>query len=301
MRTATLPVLTSNDYSLLNTPERMGNLTPSDPELPIALLREQYEAQGYLWLKGFLAREGVLTFRRRFFEAFRGTGLLEEKSGLERGLDSGRPVDQSRLNKHLMAFVRSAAYESFCLHPRIWGFYDTFFEGASYLHKRKIIRFTRPGEAGATPAHYDLVYLRAGTDRVCSSWIPIGDTPAFMGGLVYLEGSDALGRRLEGEFAKRNAELSGEERISAYNRNMTEGGWVSKNLPDMAERFRSRWLIADYEAGDMVVHSPYMIHAATDNNDSEKRLRLSTDIRYQRVDDEIDARWNNHWTLSDML
>ena len=60
-------------------------------------------------------------------------------------------------------------------------------------------------------------------------------------------------------------------------------------------------LIADYEAGDVVLHSPYMIHAATCNDDPSGRLRLSTDIRYQNVRDEIDARWANHWSLDDML
>jgi ectoine hydroxylase-related dioxygenase (phytanoyl-CoA dioxygenase family) len=122
-----------------------------------------------------------------------------------------------------------------------------------------------------------------------------------MGGLVYLEGSHAIGTRMEEEFRIANAALSPEERISAYNKNMTEGGWVSKDLPDMAERFDTRWLAADYEAGDVMLHSPYMIHASTLNEDSENRIRLSTDIRYQNVMDEIDVRWNNHWSLGDML
>jgi hypothetical protein len=69
----------------------------------------------------------------------------------------------------------------------------------------------------------------------------------------------------------------------------------------MAERFNSRWLAADYEAGDIVLHSPYMIHASTMNEDRLGRIRLSTDIRYQNVSDEIDARWANHWSLDDML
>jgi hypothetical protein len=78
-------------------------------------------------------------------------------------------------------------------------------------------------------------------------------------------------------------------------------GWLSNNLAAMAEELDTRWLIADYEAGDMVVHSPYMVHASTMNVDPEKRIRLSTDIRYQCVRDEIDVRWNNHWSFGDML
>jgi hypothetical protein len=122
-----------------------------------------------------------------------------------------------------------------------------------------------------------------------------------MGGLVYLEGSHAIGAGMEARFNRDNAGLDAQERISAYNRNMSEGGWVSKDLPEMAERFDARWLIADFEAGDVVLHSPYMIHASTTNQSMDRRIRLSTDIRFQNVDDEIDARWGNHWSLDDML
>jgi len=112
---------------------------------------------------------------------------------------------------------------------------------------------------------------------------------------------DVLANRFkEAEFAARNRDLHPEERISAYNKNMTTG-WLSNDLAAMANALDTRWLVADYEAGNMMVHSPYMVHASTMNVDPERRIRLSTDIRYQRVRDEIDARWGNHWTLGDML
>ncbi len=197
--------------------------------------------------------------------------------------------------------VEEAAYEGFCAQPALSGFMDEFLSGLSYLHKRKIMRFTLPNTGAVTPAHYDLVYLRGGTSRIVTAWIPIGDIPVDMGGLCYLENSHAIGMAMEAEFNRQNAELTPQERISAFNRNMTEGGWVSKDLPEMADRFNTRWLVADYEAGDVVLHSPYMIHASTTNQGAEGRIRLSTDIRYQNIDDEIDARWSNHWTLEDML
>jgi ectoine hydroxylase-related dioxygenase (phytanoyl-CoA dioxygenase family) len=201
----------------------------------------------------------------------------------------------------VLEIVRWAAYEAFCLSPQIWHFYEAFLGGAPYLHKRKILRHTIPGGLNSTGAHYDLTYLRAGTDRVHSSWIPLGDIPLEMGGLVYLEGSDAFGRQAEAELARKNAQLTPEERISAYNKNMSETGWLTKDLPALADKADSRWLMADYEAGDMVIHSAYMIHAATANVNQEGRMRLSTDIRYQLVTDEIDARWENHWSAGDML
>ena len=293
--------LVANGKILSMAPERFGHLTPTDPNIGVEAIRRLYEENGYVWLKGFLPRNDVVEFRGWVFAHLAKTGLIEQDTDPRYGIASTAGLESGAADRCLMSLVRSTAYEGFCAQPRIAHFMDEFLSGISYLHKRKIMRFTRPGTTTATPAHYDLVYLRGGTSRVVTAWIPIGDTPIEMGGLVYLEGSHAIGRRMEREFGEQNKDLSSEERVSAYNRNMTEGGWVSKDLPDMAERFNTRWLAADFEAGDIMLHSPFMIHASTTNQDKEQRLRLSTDIRYQNVDDEIDVRWSNHWSLGDML
>ena len=292
-----LEVLESNGFRLES--RQIGTLKASSPQEGLESLHRQYRAQGYLWLQNFLPRAEVLAFRQHFFKSFQDSGLVKDGDFLE-AIYSGHE-DQALVSKALMEQVRSAAYESFCLHPKLVGFLDEFLGGPSYLHKRKLIRYTKPGDPSATGAHYDLTYLRGGTDKLVTVWIPIGDCPVEMGGLVYLEGSDAKGREMEAEFARKNADLSPSERISAYNKNMTASGWISKDLPALAEKFGSRWLAADYSAGDIMLHSPYMIHAATMNQDPKGRLRLSTDIRFQNVRDEIDARWSNHWTLEDML
>lgn len=276
MRSLSEP-LVSNGYTLEMQSTRLGWLEPTDAGLPITQLKKIYHQQGYLWLKKFFDQDVILDFRQHFIDV----------------VSSGE--------KTFFEFVRSQEYEAFCAMPHLWNFYQNFLEGCPYLHKRKLIRFTYPGLEYSTGGHYDLIYLRAGTDKLCTSWIPLGDIPVEMGGLIYLQNSDAVGRELEAEFSVQNAHLPPAERINAYNRNMREGGWISKNLVEMAERFQSRWLIADYDAGDMVIHSPYMIHAATQNRDNQGRMRLSTDIRFQRADDYIDKRWAKDWTLEDNL
>jgi len=258
LRSLTEPLI-SNGYTLEMTPERLGWLEPTDAGLPLEQLREKYRQNGYLWLKGFFDRDVILDFRRYFFET----------------MFSGA--------KTFFEIVSSQEYEDFCTMPRLWNFYQKFLEGQPYLHKRKLIRFNLPGETHCTGGHYDLIYLRAGTDKLSTSWIPLGDTPIEMGGLIYLEHSDALGREMEAEFSMKNVHLPPEERISAYNRNMREGGWVSTNLAEMADRFNSRCPISDYQAGGMMVHSPSMIHPSSLNKDPLDTTRPSTDIRYHRV------------------
>lgn len=293
--------LVANGKVLSGAPNRLGYLTPTDPGIGVEAIRRLYEENGYVWLKGFLPRKEVVDFRGWVFGHLAKTGLIAEGTDPKDGIASAAAPEGRDVDRCLMSLVRSVAYEGFCSQPRISRFMDEFLSGISYLHKRKIMRHVRPGTMTVTPAHYDLVYLRGGTSRIVTAWIPIGDIPIEMGGLTYLEGSHTIGVAMEREFGENNEGLSPEERVSAFNRNMTEGGWVSKDLPDMAERFDTRWLVADYEAGDVMIHSPFMIHASTTNQDQEQRLRLSTDIRYQNVEDEIDARWNNHWTLGDML
>ena len=291
--------LLSNGYSLSTAPERLGWLRPSDPRHPVRELWEQFQEEGVLWLKGILDRADVLDYRRRYFSALVATGLLAQSSPPGEGIYSGGAEDQQAIREILIKSVKDAAYEAFCLSKPIYRFFEEALGGPVYLHKRKLIRYTKPGDPNSTGAHYDLTYFRAGTERVYTCWIPIGDIQVELGGLVYLEGSHAWGKKMEAEFSLKNADLPPEERISAYNRNMNAGGWLTKDLPSLAERLNTRWLMADYNAGDMVIHSAYMIHAATENRSPDGRMRLSTDIRYQRVDEAIDPRWGNDWHPDD--
>jgi len=293
--------LTSNGHTLSTAPNRLGWLEPTSPELSIERLREQFRAQGYLWLKGFLDSEVVLDLRRHFFEPLRNSGFLAQGSDPVEGIFSGKPLAPDVAQRISIEMAKSPEYLALCTSSRIWSFYEAFLGGAIYLHKRKLVRFTTPGDTFTTGGHYDLIYLRAGTDHICTSWIPLGDTPVKMGGLVYLEGSDALGRKMEAEFSRKNADLPPEERISAYNKNMASSGWISKDLPALADLIDGRWLAANYEAGDMVIHSPYIIHAATENVDPLGRIRFSTDIRYQLANDAIDPRWANDYAADDRL
>lgn len=293
--------LRSNGFDLSTAQNRIGRLQPNHPNEPIESLRNSLKTQGYLWLKGILPRDEVLALRARYFERMAETGIVDARSSHQDGLYSGKRDTSGRGTHLLMEFVRTAAFEAFCFHPIIWQFYEKLMSGDVYLHKRKIVRHTYPGDEKTTDAHYDLIYLRGGTDSVLSSWIPLGDIPLEMGGLVYLEGADAFGRKMEADFSARAVDLSPAERIAAYNKHMSASGGIGKDLAALADRYDTRWLVADYEAGDMVIHTAYMIHAATQNNSRDNRMRLSTDIRYQRIRDEIDARWVNHWSMEDML
>ncbi len=74
---------------------------------------------------------------------------------------------------------------------------------------------------------------------------------------------------------------------------------ITADLPGLADEYDARWLVADYEAGDVVIHTAHTIHAALDNVSSQ--VRLSTDIRYQLSTAPIDPRWQYDWHDRDGL
>jgi len=295
-------ILFADGKQLSTTENRLGWLEASRLDEQREQLKQRYNQQGYLWLKGLLPVEDILEFRAQYFEAFRETLMLKPDSDAKDGFGNPDFTPNRKVTEIENQVVLWESYTRISQHPNILAFLKWFLGEDLYLHRRKMVRRMMPDSGRNTPAHYDLTYLRKGTDRsLITIWTPLGDIPVEMGGLIYLEGSHTAGARMEEEFRIKNANLPPDEQMSAYNRNMTEGGWVTKDLPSLADRLNTRWLIANYEAGDIVIHSPYMIHASTINNDTSGRIRLSSDIRYQLGGDSIDERWSNNWFNGDNL
>jgi ectoine hydroxylase-related dioxygenase (phytanoyl-CoA dioxygenase family) len=283
-------MLTSNGYELEASAARLGALdeVPDTERQDRDALWARLRRNGYLLLRKALDPDDVLAFRRYYFEQVRASGLLARDSDPALGLAGEGPVDLALLRHALFSrVVPGDEYRAFCSQPAVRDWYAWFLGSKTFLHRRKILRHTRPHQSGigtATQAHYDLVYLREGTDRVLSSWIPLGDCPISRGGLIYLEGSHRRVLQEEAEGRLRRPAAS-----------------ITADLPALAEEHDSRWLVADFEAGDMLVHSAHIVHASLDNVDTQGRMRLSTDIRYQRREDPIDWRWQQHWHDRDDL
>ena len=89
----------------------------------------------------------------------------------------------------------------------------------------------------------------------------MGDISIDGGGLIYLEGSQDLGEQFEKDFSERAKEsrFSETESKNAFNSNMLSNGLLSNDPAEFARKYGKRWLASDYEAGDVVLHLPYMV------------------------------------------
>jgi len=184
--------------------------------------------------------------------------------------------------------------------------------------RRTLLRHNVPG-GSSTGVHYDRLFLRGGDAFFLTAWVPIGDVSHRGGGLYYLEDSVRLGEALEADFSARAgaAGFSEQEKVSAFNANMSAVGYLSDNNEDFPVEHAKvcaaegrdpkqfRWLVADFEAGDVVFHDPCILHGSLGNDDEQGRIRLSTDLRFyeKKAFDEgrADNRWMRRWTATDSL
>ena len=74
--------------------------------------------------------------------------------------------------------------------------------------------------------------------------------------------------------------MSDEEAKYAFNSNMRATGLLSDNPIEFAREHGRRWLVTDYEAGDVVLHKPHKIHSSAINTDADNVIRLATDLRF---------------------
>lgn len=307
---------------------QLGWLRPTPADTPIAEMRKRLDEDDYLYVKGLLPRADVLRMREHYFSQYTGTALLDptkpfvdgifnpaESAADHKGIGGGDTEGEDL--KRLAAAHTEAHYLTFLQHPQLRGTVRQLMGwDEEVLLRRTMLRHNVPG-GESTGVHYDKLFLRGGDAFFLTAWVPLGDVRPIGGGLIYLERGVELGRAIEDDFTRRAHDFTPAEKISAFNANMTSIGILSNNPPEFEVAHREiaqraglgakeyRWLIADYEAGDVVFHHPCSVHASATNNDPDGRIRLSTDLRFYDKRDwdggSADERWMKVWEIGDGL
>ncbi|KAF4556188.1 Hypothetical protein D9617_1g080630 [Elsinoe fawcettii] len=311
---STLPPLHVNDGLL--SPSDVSFLRPSLPTEPLSTLRARYEADGYILLKHLLPRSDVLSCRASYFSYLSPTGITDPSTPYEAGIfnPSSSPSDFPGIGTSIPPASRSLPFvqlalkahsepfyaEDFCKHPALLSFVASFtgWGNRTLGFKRTLLRNNVPTQK-AIGVHYDQIFLRHGTPDAITAWVPIGDVALDGGGLIYLENGHSLGKETEEAFFNQAKErgMSDEEAKYAFNQNMAASGLLDEGSgpAEYGRKAGRRWLVAEYEAGDVVLHNPFAVHASTVNHDKEGRIRVGTDIRFVDSEGEWDRRWGEDY------
>lgn len=280
--------LHSCQHELDTSPEAFGELRPSADQLDRPeILRQRLAEAGYLYIPGFFDPELILA----------GRASIAQRLAAEDALDPLQPVGDiiARPDK-VMTYrgdlaLNNPAIDRVTYGPELLGFYEALFGEPVRHFDHTWFRAVSRGQG--TPPHCDLVYMSRGTHELLTCWIPYGDVPLEVGGLMLLEDSHKKAERLR-SYLEVDVDLYCENK-PAHIKKVKEGGgwshpgWLTNNPASLQKRLGGRWLTAQYQPGDFLTFNMKVIHGSLDNQTD--RIRLSSDTRYQRASQPADWRW----------
>lgn len=281
------PTLTSNGSPIPFTSQYFGCLRETAASAGPDALRAAYTADGYVLLRGALPPETVLNLREDYLKRF-DAGTYKNGDARQ-GLFSGMiPVNlptHGTKGHPAYDFVRGEHFRTFAEQPMLRTLAEVFLDGEAAPIRRTPLRHFYPGRKVASRAHLDRTYIDGVEADVVTMWVPLGDCPIQAGALMYLDGSHT------------DVDLERTVREKAPSDRPHDARPLTHDLKWIAEATGKRWLTTDYKAGDIVIHSPAIVHASTDAEID--LIRVSTDIRFQRAGAPSDPRWDNDWSADD--
>jgi hypothetical protein len=283
-----LPQIISYGHSLDMTTDKIGTLKDSSDAInDVKELRTRFEDEGYLYIKGYLDKDKVLEARAALTEKLAAINLLDENYPVFNGItkpNTGHAFKPEITNN--CPQVQGLLYSG-----KIVDFYTKFYEETVRHYDYTWLRAVGPGK-GTNP-HCDLPYMGRGTHKHMTCWVPYGDIPYELGGLMVLEKSHNRMDLLE-NYVYRDVDSFCKNKETDISK-VKEGKWVftgtlSHNPTVIRNKFGNRWLVSEFEPGDFVTFGMFTVHASLDNQ-TINRLRISSDSRYQRASEPVDERW----------
>jgi hypothetical protein len=281
------PEIFSCGEKLHASADKLGYLRQSNEVLGNpGLLQQRMADDGYLFLRGLLSSEKVLSARRNTLEQLAAQGQLDPNAPLMDGIQKPgtslffQPELAQKNNQALQKLLYAEDGD-------LMRFFNHFLGGPTRHFDFTWLRCVSPGRG--TPCHCDVVFMGRGTRKLYTAWIPLGNVDFETGGLMVLEGSHK-NHQLQQTYGSQDVDsycendpLDEARTANGYN------GWLSENPNELRNQLGGRWLVSEYEVGDVVIFSIDLVHGGMDNRSNH--LRLSSDSRYQLASEPIDERW----------
>ena len=233
-------------------------------------LQARIEEDGYLLIRGFYDIETVLAARIDILEQLSEQGRLAVDTPLEQGV-IGQESASAVLRNDVV--VKMSNYLRVVNSERILTFFERFLGGPVLTLDHKWPRAVSRGVS--TGAHYDIVFMGAGTNELYTVWTPLDDISLEMGPLAFCPGSNRLDI-LRSTYGTADAH------------NDLTDGHLSRDPHELIDRLGVRWASTPFRAGDVMIFGMYFLHGSLDN--VSDRFRISTDNRYQLASEPVDER-----------
>lgn len=219
-------------------------------------LRRRFRMEGYLLIRGLLPKDLVLDLRQRILGICDEAGWIREGTDFMEGLTDHEPImiGEPAMLPVYEKVQKLEPFHRLKLHPNIQRVMEDLFDEPVFCIPQTIGRTVFPRDPErATQPHQDWLYVQGSTETV-TGWVPLGDIPDEVGGLMLQPESHKAGFLFP-----QQAPGPGGHAVR-----------VDSTLP---------FLSASFRAGDVLLFHSLIVHAGRPNTTPD-RLRLSLDFRY---------------------
>lgn len=251
-------------------------------------MRKRLARDGYLYIPGYLNTGLVDEARHVLLQQLDDADLLDQSADPADGI-AVSPW-KSQPCHHLTK--SNTPLQSLLYSGRMLQLYERLFGGEVRHFDFTWLRVIGPGHG--TAPHCDSVYMGRGTQRLFTSWTPLMEITPDIGGLTLMPGShriESLSEYRAGDVDTVCTNLPPRNPLDVHQWTGPIGdGKLTDNPVKLQQDIGLPWVTSEfYRPGDVVVFSISTIHGSLDNQ--SRRVRLSTDSRYQRASEPTDDRW----------
>ncbi len=226
---------------------RVGADDPAD-------IRRSFEEKGYLFFKGALNRDLVLTTKADAVAELQRQGIVEPGTSepvVKPGLIHA-DVDDDRI-------YALTSWRDITISPELQEAIDIAYGEPGYIAPTVGFRHAMPADAPhVTPPHQDYFYIQQ-TDQFRMIWIPLMDLELANGGLAIAAGSQKHG-------LIDHVELPGSYSVGFKGR--TQKGVSEADIDGV-------WTSSPMEAGDFLMWHSCAVHRALPNTSDKARLSIN--------------------------
>lgn len=221
-------------------------------------LRARLDRDGYLFIRGLIPAQTILSVRSRLLSKAAAAGWLDPSSPVEAGIANPEAACKDPEERYMKVFRGLWADEELHrlrTHPRALALFERIFGEAPLPHPMFVQRNIFP-QSGAfdftTGVHQDRVHIGGATSY--AMWMPLGDCPREKGALAVASGSHTQGIL--------------DTKVGAG-----AGGM------DICVPIPGTWVTGAFKAGDALIFRDVTVHKALPNLTRE--IRMSFDARFQ--------------------
>lgn len=223
-------------------------------------LRSRFHQDGYLFLKGIVDQDTLLSLRQQIVSILAESEWLKKETNPMDAIPGTAAYVEGE-EQYLQVYDEIQKVEAFHALPHqlpVLSTLQKLLGETAFPHPLSIARLVFPdNDEWSTPPHQDYPNNQ-GTEDLYACWIPLADCPREVGSLSVLEGSHKFGV-LPLEFA-----------LGAGHRRAV----LEPQLENL------EWVGGDFELGDLIIFHSLTVHRSLHN--TSDRMRLSVDYRFQR-------------------